>query len=61
MILVYTCLIKMEGSYLNYSKNKYDTILIDAFKGLNAPFELTTYEALSHAEGYTKTKWDSAY
>lgn len=36
-------------SYLNYSKNKYDTILIDAFKGLNAPFELTTYEALLHA------------
>ena len=36
-------------SYLNYSKNKYDTILIDAFKGLNAPFELTTYEALVHA------------
>ena len=37
-------------SYLNYSKNKYDTILIDAFKGLNAPFELTTYEALVHAK-----------
>ena len=37
-------------SYLNYSKNKYDTILIDAFKGTNAPFELTTYEALSHAK-----------
>ena len=36
-------------SYLNYSKNKYDTILIDAFKGLNAPFELTTYEALVNA------------
>ena len=36
-------------SYLNYSKNKYDTILIDAFKGLNAPFELTTYEALVYA------------
>lgn len=36
-------------SYLNYSKDKYDTILIDAFKGLNAPFELTTYEALVHA------------
>lgn len=35
-------------SYLNYSDNKYDTILIDAFKGLNAPFELTTYEALLH-------------
>ena len=33
-------------SFLNYTKNRYDTILIDAFKGLNAPFELTTYEAL---------------
>ena len=42
-------------SYLNYSKNKYDTILIDAFKGLNAPFELTTYEALSHAKDILKT------
>ena len=37
-------------SYLNYSKNKYDVILIDAFKGLNAPFELTTYEALINAK-----------
>ena len=37
-------------SFLNYTKNKYDTILIDAFKGLNAPFELTTYEALLHAK-----------
>lgn len=36
-------------SYLNYSENKYDTILIDAFKGVNAPFELTTYEALVNA------------
>lgn len=36
-------------SYLNYSKNKYDTILMDAFKGVNAPFELTTYEALVNA------------
>ena len=34
-------------SYLNYSDKTYDTILIDAFKGLNAPFELTTYEAMS--------------
>lgn len=33
-------------SFLNSTNNKYDTILIDAFKGLNAPFELTTYEAL---------------
>ena len=33
-------------SFLNNTENKYDTILIDAFKGLNAPFELTTYEAL---------------
>ena len=37
-------------SYLNYNKNKYDTILIDAFKGTNAPFELTTYEALTNAK-----------
>lgn len=37
-------------SCLNYSKNKYDTILIDAFKGVNAPFELTTYEALINAK-----------
>ena len=37
-------------SFLNYSNNKYDTILIDAFKGLNAPFELTTYEALVNAK-----------
>lgn len=37
-------------SYLNYSENKYDTILIDAFKGVNAPFELTTYEALINAK-----------
>lgn len=37
-------------SFFNYSKNKYDTILIDAFKGLNAPFELTTYEALVNAK-----------
>ena len=33
----------------NYSENKYDTILLDAFKGVNAPFELTTYEALINA------------
>lgn len=37
-------------SFLNYSQNKYDTILIDAFKGLNAPFELTTYESLLNAK-----------
>lgn len=36
-------------SFFNYSKNKYDTILIDAFKGLSVPFELTTYEAISNA------------
>ena len=28
---------------------KYDVILIDAFKGENAPFELTTYEAMKNA------------
>ena len=37
-------------SFLNNTENKYDTILIDAFKGLNAPFELTTYEALVKAK-----------
>ena len=37
-------------SFLNRTNNKYDTILIDAFKGLNAPFELTTYEALTKAK-----------
>lgn len=37
-------------SYLNTSKEKYDTILIDAFKGLNVPFELTTYEAMKKAK-----------
>ena len=36
-------------SFLNSTTNKYDVILIDAFKGLNAPFELTTYEALLKA------------
>lgn len=37
-------------SFLNYNKNKYDAILIDAFKGINAPFELTTVEALSKSK-----------
>ena len=36
-------------SYLNTTENKYDCILIDAFKGLNAPFELTTVEAMINA------------
>ena len=36
-------------SFLNTTKNKYDVILIDAFKGENAPFELTTYEAMKNA------------
>ncbi len=31
------------------TKKKYDAILIDAFKGVNAPFELTTYEAMKKA------------
>ena len=40
-------LITQDGrSYLNYNKKTYDTVFIDAFKGLNAPFELTTYEAM---------------
>ena len=43
-------LITQDGrSYLNYSNKKYDTIFIDAFKGMNAPFELTTYEAMIKA------------
>ena len=29
-----------------YNDKKYDAVFIDAFKGLNAPFELTTYEAM---------------
>ena len=37
-------------SYLNYSKNKYDVIMIDAFTGRNVPFELTTYEAMCNAK-----------
>ena len=37
-------------SFFNYSKNKYDVILIDAFKGLNVPFELTTYEAMENVK-----------
>ena len=37
-------------SYLNYTNKKYDVILLDAFKGVNAPFELTTYEALNNAK-----------
>ena len=36
--------------YLNSTNNKYDCILIDAFKGLNAPFQLTTVEALESAK-----------
>ena len=36
-------------SFLNYNDKKYDAILIDAFKGINAPFELTTYEAMKKA------------
>ena len=40
-------LITQDGrSYLNYNEKTYDTVFIDAFKGLNAPFELTTYEAM---------------
>lgn len=37
-------------SFLNYSDNKYDAIMIDAFKGKDMPFELTTYEALINAK-----------
>ena len=37
-------------SFLNTTQNKYDCILIDAFKGLNAPFELTTAQAMIKAK-----------
>lgn len=36
-------------TYLNKSDKKYDCVLIDAFKGIDAPFQLTTYEALKNA------------
>lgn len=36
--------------YINTTQNKYDCILIDAFKGLNVPFQLTTEEALIQAK-----------
>ena len=36
--------------YLNTTNKKYDCILIDAFKGINAPFQLTTKEALENAK-----------
>lgn len=36
-------------SYLNQTEEKFDCVLIDAFKGYNAPFELTTYEAMQSA------------
>ena len=43
-------IITQDGrSYLNYNEKKYDAIFIDAFKGTNAPFELTTYEAMQKA------------
>ena len=31
---------------MNKADKKYDCILIDAFKGIDAPFQLTTYEAI---------------
>ena len=37
-------------TYLNKSSKKYDCILLDAFKGINAPFQLTTYEAMMNAK-----------
>lgn len=36
--------------YINTTQNQYDCILIDAFKGLNVPFQLTTEEALNSAK-----------
>ena len=41
-------------SFLNYNDIKYDAVLIDAFKGLNAPFELTTYEAMQKVRNNLK-------
>ena len=41
-------------SFLNYADQQYDSILIDAFKGIDAPFELTTYEALQSAKNRLK-------
>ncbi|MBP3464267.1 MAG: fused MFS/spermidine synthase [Clostridia bacterium] len=37
-------------TYLNNPQKKYDCILIDAFKGINAPFHLATYEALMNSK-----------
>ena len=36
--------------YIHTTQNQYDCILIDAFKGLNVPFQLTTEEALIQAK-----------
>lgn len=41
-------------TFLNKSDKKYDCILIDAFKGIDAPFQLTTYEAVSNAKRMLK-------
>lgn len=41
-------------TYLNKSNKKYDCILIDAFKGIDAPFQLTTYEAVLSAKRLLK-------
>lgn len=40
--------------FLNTSNNKYDCILVDAFKGLNVPFQLTTVEALENEKRLLK-------
>lgn len=37
-------------AYLNNPQKKYDCILIDAFKGINAPFHLATYEAILNSK-----------
>ncbi len=37
-------------TYVNNCDKKYDCILIDAFKGTNVPFQLTTYEAIKNAK-----------
>lgn len=43
-------------TYLNKSNKKYDCILIDAFKGIDAPFQLTTYEAVLNAKKLLKDR-----
>ncbi len=43
-------------SYINSNNKKYDAIFVDAFKGHNVPFELTTVEAFSKMKDSLKEK-----